>query len=65
VVTIEALPSVGSDAFGQYGGAYVHVYTSQCSKEAALASAHQALADGIVLVFHTYPLELDDDDVIH
>jgi hypothetical protein len=100
VVTIDALPSAGSEAFEQYGGAFVHVYIAETSKEAALAAAHreiadagwsckaveriayttrddfkgdaaglehfdQALIDGAVLVFHMYPLESDEDDVVH
>ena len=100
VVTIEALPSAGSDAFGQYGGAFVLVYIPSSSKESALQAAQreiadagwnckaveriayttredlkedasglehfdQALIDGAVLVFHTYPMEPRGDDVVH
>ncbi|NGP52508.1 hypothetical protein [Thioalkalivibrio sp. XN8] len=100
VVTIEALPSARSDAFAQYGGAFVLVYVTETSKEAALAAAQreisdagwnckavesntyttrddftgdvaglerfdQALIDGAVVVFHTYPVEPDKDDGVH
>jgi len=45
VVTIEALPSVGSGAFGQYGGAFVSVYTAESSEQAALTLAQREIAD--------------------
>ena len=100
VVTVDALPSPGSEEFELYGGATINVFTTSKSEAEALSTAsrevseagwvltvvdgvhwvtrndydeddtgleyfEQALIDGVVMVLHTYPPELQDGDVAH
>ena len=100
LVTVEALPAPGSQAFEEFGGAYVNVYLEEHSEGSARAAAQreiedagwickaiekvayvtredfaddpdgaanfdQALIDGATLVFHTFPIGPDDEDVVH
>lgn len=100
LVTIEAAPLSETEAFEQFGGAYVNVYITAATEDEALQTAQeeitrsgwqcvsienvlyvtrddyveddegrehfeQALVDGAVLVFNTFPPEPDEGDAIH
>ena len=42
---VDALPLPGTDAFGEYGGATINVYSTELSQDAALAIAAREVAD--------------------
>jgi hypothetical protein len=100
LVTIEATPLSSTEAFEQFGGAFVNVYIPASTEDEALKTAQeeitrsgwqcvsiesllyvtrddyvedeegrehfeQALLDGAVLVFNTFPPEPDEGDAIH
>jgi hypothetical protein len=100
LIMVNALPVPGTDAFKEFGGATINVYTIEMSNDAAIAIAvreilaagwrvesiedtffltradlaeepdglqyfEQALLDGIVLVFYTYPVASGESNAVH
>ena len=45
VVTVEATPAAGSDAFASHGGAYINVFTTDASESEALSTASREIAE--------------------